>query len=167
MSTIILDDLCERLQLTEVLRLAGPRADSAATAQQPYTAYLADLLQAEVDARQQRYVSSRVQMAHLPFRKPLDTFDFAFQPSIDERQIRELASLQWIDAAANVLFLGPPGVGKSHLTVSLALQAIQARQSVYFVTIQDMIADLRRAWGRQSVPRPIGGVYPSEIALRG
>lgn len=152
MSTIILEDLCERLQLTEVLRLAGPRADSAAATQQPYTAYLADLLQAEVDARQQRYVSSRVQMAHLPFRKPLDTFDFGFQPSLDERQIRGLATLQWIDGAANVLFLGPPGVGKSHLTVSLALQAIQARQSVYFVTIQDMIADLRRAWDDNRFP---------------
>ena len=146
MSTMILADLCDRLGLTEVARLAGPRADSAATAQQPYTENLADLLQAEADARQQRYVSSRVQMAHLPFRKPLTTFDFTFQPSLDARQIRELATLQWIDAAANVLFLGPPGVGKTHLTVALALQAIQARQSVYFVTIQDLVADLRRAW---------------------
>ena len=152
MNPLILDDLCERLQLTEVARWAGPRADQAAAAQDPYTAYLADLLQAEVDGRQQRYVSSRVQRAHLPFRKPLDTFDFAFQPSIDERQIRELATLHWIDAAANLLFLGPPGVGKSHLTVSLALQAIQVRQSVYFVTIQDMIADLRRAWEDNRFP---------------
>lgn len=111
MNPLVLEDLCDRLQLAEVARLAGPRADNAATAQQPYTAYLADLLQAEVDARQQRYVTSRVQMAHLPFRKPLDTFDFAFQPSIDERQIRELAALHWVDGAANVLFLGPPGVG--------------------------------------------------------
>jgi len=146
MNPLVLEDLCARLQLGEVARLAGPRAERAANAQEAYTTYLADLLQAEVDARQQRYVSSRVQMAHLPFRKPLETFDFAFQPSIDERQIRELATLQWVDAAANVLFLGPPGVGKTHLTVALALQAIQARQSVYFVTIQDCIADLRRAW---------------------
>lgn len=146
MSHVALDDLCERLKLTEVARLAGPRADQAAADQQPYTTYLEALLQAEVDMRQQRYVTSRVQMAHLPFRKPLDTFDFAFQPSIDERQIRELATLQWVDATANVLFLGPPGVGKTHLTVALALQAIQARTSVYFVSIQDCIADLRRGW---------------------
>lgn len=81
----------------------------------------------------------------LPFRKPWDTFDFAFPPSIDERPIREWATWHGIDAAANLLFLGPPGVGQSPLTVSLALQAIQARQSVYVVTIQDMIADRRRA----------------------
>lgn len=152
MNPLVLDDLCERLRLTEVARLAGPRADQAAAAQHPYTAYLEDLLQAEVDARQQRYVSSRVQMAHLPFRKPLDAFDFAFQPSIDERQIRELATWHWIDAAAHRLFLGPPGVGNSPWTVSLALQALPARQSVYCVTIQDRIADRRRAWEDNRFP---------------
>ncbi|MCY0898888.1 MAG: hypothetical protein OWU33_08115 [Firmicutes bacterium] len=63
MNPLILDDLCERLPRTEVARWAGPRADQAAAAEDPYTAYWADLLQAEVDARQQRYVSSRVQRA--------------------------------------------------------------------------------------------------------
>lgn len=105
-----------------------------------------------MDARQQRYVSSRVQMAHRPVWKPWDTFDFTFPPSIEERPLREWATLHGIDAAAHRLFLGPPGVGQSPLTVSLALQAIQARQSVYFVTIQDMIADLRRAWEANRFP---------------
>jgi DNA replication protein DnaC len=50
-------------------------------------------------------------MAHLPYHKTLDTFDFGFQPSIDARQVRELATLQWVDAAANLVALGPPGVG--------------------------------------------------------
>ena len=85
MSAPILQDLCQRLQLGEVGRLAESRADQAAAAQQAYTVYLADLLQAEADARQQRYITSRTQMAHLPFHKTLDTFDFGFQPSIDER----------------------------------------------------------------------------------
>lgn len=88
MSQLLLADVCERLGLTEVARLAEARAEQAAQAQQPYTASWQDLLQAEAEARQQRYVTSRIQMAHLPFRKTLDTFDFAFQPSIDERQIR-------------------------------------------------------------------------------
>ena len=112
MSAPILQDLCQRLQLGEVGRLAESRADQAAAAQQAYTVYLADLLQAEADARQQRYITSRTQMAHLPFHKTLDTFDFGFQPSIDERQVRELATLQWVDAAANLVALGPPGGGK-------------------------------------------------------
>ncbi len=144
--TPVLDDLCARLQLGEVGRLAAARAEAAAAAGTPYTAYLTDLLQAEADLRQQRYITSRTQLAHLPYRKTLDTFDFAFQPSVDERQVRELATLQWVDAAANLVVLGPPGVGKTHLVVALALAAIQARASVYFVTVQDLVADLRKAW---------------------
>lgn len=146
MTTPVLADLGARLGLPEVARLAEARAETAAANQQPYPAYLADLLQAEADSRHQRYVTSRVQMAHLPFRKTLETFDFSFQPSIDERQIRTLAHLQWVDAAANLILLGPPGVGKTHLLVALALTAIQARYSVYFVTVQDLVADLRKAW---------------------
>lgn len=153
MSQPVLGDLCDRLGLAEVARLAAARAEQAAHLQQPYTAYLTDLLQAEADVRQQRYVSSRIQMAHLPFRKTLETFDFAFQPSIDERQIRELAALHWVDDAANLILLGPPGVGKSHLVVAMALAAIQVRYSVYFVTIQDLVADLRKAWQENRFPQ--------------
>ena len=112
MSVPVWQDLCPRLPLSEVGRRADSRAEQAAAAQQAYTAYLTDLLQAEADARQQRYITSRTQMAHLPYHKTLDPVDFGFQPSIDERQVRELATLQWVDAAANLVALGPPGVGK-------------------------------------------------------
>ncbi len=115
MSVPVLQDLCQLLQLSEVGRLADSRAKHAAAAPQADTAYLTDLLQAEADARQQRYITSRTQMAHLPYHKTLDTFDFGLQPSIDARPGRELATLQWVDAAANVVALGPPGVGKTHL----------------------------------------------------
>ena len=110
------------------------------------TAYLTDLLPAEADLRPQRYITSRTPRAHLPYRKTLDTFDLAFQPRVDERQIRELATLPWGDAAAHLVVLGPPGVGKTHLVVALALAAIQARHSVYFITVQDLVADRRKAW---------------------
>jgi DNA replication protein DnaC len=152
MSAPVLADLCQRLQLGEVGRLAESRAEQAAAVQQAYTAYLTDLLQAEADVRQQRYITSRTQMAHLPYHKTLDTFDFGFQPSIDARQVRELATLQWVDAAANLVALGPPGVGKTHLVVALALAAIQARHSVYFITSQDLVADLRKAWHENRFP---------------
>ena len=65
---------------------------------------------------------------------------------MDERPGRELATLQWGDAAGNLVVRGPPGVGKTHLVVALALAAIQARASVYFITVQDLVADLRKAW---------------------
>lgn len=85
-----------------------------------------EILGCEVEARRSRYLRAQLQLAHLPFVKTFDQFDFAFQPSIDERQIRELRSLRFIHEASNVIFLGPPGVGKTHLSVALAEAAIQA-----------------------------------------
>ena len=75
---------------------------------------LEQLLGAEVAARRKRYLSTRTKMAHLPFQRALDQFDFAFQPSIDERQVRELAGLSFVAKASNILLLGPPSVGKTH-----------------------------------------------------
>jgi DNA replication protein DnaC len=69
---------------------------------------------------------AKLQLAHLPFVKTFEQFDFSFQPSIDERQIRELRSLRFIHEASNVIFPGPPGVGKTHLSVALAEAAIRS-----------------------------------------
>jgi len=80
-----------------------------ASKQEPsYAEFLQDLLSCEVDARRSRYLRARLQLAHLPFVKTFDQFDFSFQPSIDERQIRELRSLRFIHEASNVILLGPP-----------------------------------------------------------
>ena len=86
---------------------------------------LEQLLEVEVAARRERYLSTRTRMAHLPFQRTLEQFDFAFQPSIDERQIKELANLAFVTEASNILLLGPAGVGKTHLAVALALRAIE------------------------------------------
>src|SRR5215470_12964889 len=93
-----------------------------------------------------RYLRARLQLAHLPFLKNFDQFDFGFQPSIDERQIRELRSLRFVHDASNVIFLGPPGVGKTHLSVAFAEAAIQAGFGAYFITAHDMVSDLGRAY---------------------
>jgi len=78
--------------------------------------------------------------------KNFDQFDFGFQPSIDERQIRELRTLRFIHDASNVIFLGPPGVGKTHLSVALAEAAIQSGFGAYFMTAHDLVSDLGRAY---------------------
>jgi DNA replication protein DnaC len=85
-------------------------------------------------------------VAHLPFLKTFDQFDFSFQPSIDERQIRELPSLRFIHEASNVILLGPPGVGNTHLSVALAEAAIQSGFGAYFMTAHDLVNDLGRAY---------------------
>jgi DNA replication protein DnaC len=111
-----------------------------------YADFLDGLLGSEVEARRSRYLRARLQLAHLPFVKNFDQFEFGFQPSIDERQIRELRTLRFIHEASNVIFLGPPGVGKTHLSVALAEAAIQAGFGAYFMTAHDLVHDLGRAY---------------------
>ena len=120
--------------------------EQASKKEPSYADFLDELLSCEVDARRSRYLRARLQLAHLPFVKTFDQFDFAFQPSIDERQIRELRSLRFIHEASNVVFLGPPGVGKTHLSVALAEAAIQAGFGAYFMTAHDLVTDLGRAY---------------------
>jgi DNA replication protein DnaC len=143
----------ERLQTTlNTLGLKAVEArlegllEQAAKKEPPYADFLDELLGCEVDARRTRYLRARLQLAHLPFLKTFDQFDFGFQPSIDERQIRELRTLRFIHEASNVILLGPPGVGKTHLSVALAEAAIQAGFGAYFMTAHDLVHDLGRAY---------------------
>jgi DNA replication protein DnaC len=120
--------------------------EQAAKKETSYAEFLEELLACEVDARRSRYLRARLQLAHLPFVKTFDQFDFSFQPSIDERQIRELRTLRFVHEASNAIFLGPPGVGKTHLSVALAEAAIQAGFGAYFRTAHDLVDDLGRAY---------------------
>ena len=120
--------------------------EQAAKKEPSYGDFLLEVLTTEADARRQRYLKTRLQLAHLPYLKTFEQFDFGFQPSIDERQIRELRTLRFIHEASNVILLGPPGVGKTHLAVALAEAAIHAGQAAYFMTAHDLVDDLGRAY---------------------
>ncbi len=135
----------EHLGLTQAAAILDGRLDVAAKKQVPYADFLADLLRHEVAARRERYLRTRTRLAHLPFQRTLEQFDFRFQPSIDERQIKEISTLAFVGDAANVVLLGPPGVGKTHLSVALALKAIDAGHGVYFVRAHELLEDLHRA----------------------
>src|SRR5689334_10527686 len=137
--------------------------EQAAKNEPSYADFLQDLLGCEVDARRTRYLRARLQLAHLPFVKNFDQFEFAFQPSIDERQIRELRTLRFIHEASNVIFLGPPGVGKTHLSVSLAEAAISAGFVAYFMTAHDLDHDRRRADRKGRLDRPMHAYLPPDV----
>jgi DNA replication protein DnaC len=147
------DDHAERLRsaltalsLTAVDARLETLLESASKKEPSYGDFLLEVMSAEADARRQRYLKTRLPLAHLPYVKTFDQFDFAFQPSIDERQIRELRTLRFVHEASNVILLGPPGVGKTHLAVALAEASIQSGQAAYFMTAHDLVTDLGRAY---------------------
>lgn len=86
-----------------------------------------------------------MKLSRLPHRKQLEDFDFSFQPGIDKRQISELATLAFAQRAENVILLGPPGVGKTHLAVGLSMKALEAGMVVYYTTLVHLIEDLKKA----------------------
>jgi DNA replication protein DnaC len=136
----------ETLSLTAIDARLESLLETAAKQELAYADFLLHVMNTESNARRQRYLKTRLQLAHLPFVKTFDQFDFSFQPSIDERQIRELRTLRFVHEASNVILLGPPGVGKTHLAVALAEAAIQAGQAAYFMTAHDLVTDLGRAY---------------------
>jgi DNA replication protein DnaC len=106
---------------------------------------LDQLMGTEAAAAEARKLGSRLRWAALPAPWTLADYDFSAQPGADETLIRELATLRFIGEAANVVFIGPPGVGKTMLSVALARAAAEAGHKVLFTTCQDMTRRLRRA----------------------
>src|ERR1041385_4756252 len=141
------------LNLTAIDARLESLLESASKKEPAYTDFLLEAMSTEADARRQRSLKTRPQLAPLPYVKTFDQFDFAFQPSIDERQVRELRTLRFVHEASNVILLGPPGVGKTHLAVALAETAIQSGQAAYFMTAHDLVTDLGRAYRESRLER--------------
>jgi len=110
-----------------------------------YIRFLDELLSSEKMERRRKSGEMRLKLSKLPHRKTLEDFDFSFQPSIDKRQVDELATLDFAKRAENVILLGPPGVGKTHLAVGLALKAVDAGMVTYYTTLSNLIEDLTKA----------------------
>ena len=103
------------------------------------------LLNDECANRETRRIKAARMTARLTTIKTLESFDFSFQPSLDRNRVLTLAQLGFIERHQSVHFLGPPGVGKSHLALALGMEAIKAGKSVYFTTLTDLITSLTKA----------------------
>lgn len=111
------------------------------------------LLSAQISLRNNRRLQAAMRSSRLPAIKRLQEFDFSFQPSIKREQIESLHELGFIERKENVVFLGPPGVGKTHLAISLAISAATAGRRVYYGTLIDLITSLEEAQAAGALSR--------------
>lgn len=135
----------ERLRLPHLAANASVIAEEAADKDLSYTEFLERLLKAEVAAADERATETLLRLSGLPYQRTLAEFDFKFQPSVQKKQLKELASCAFIERAENVVLLGPPGVGKTHLAVALGIEAVSRRMQVRFTTATDMVASLAKS----------------------
>jgi DNA replication protein DnaC len=133
---------CERLKLTRIGAEWPGIADEAAKAQISFAEFLERLLSAECEARDRRTREVMLKLATLPAVKTLEAYDFGFASGAPRKQIVELGGLAFIERAENVVFLGPSGVGKTHLASALALKATQAGIKTRFITAADLMLQL-------------------------
>jgi DNA replication protein DnaC len=140
-----LTGLMQKLKMEYLPDNLDALCEQAAKRELDYRAFLTEALATEWNGRHQKGLESRLRQARLPWIKTLEQFDFSFQPSLDRKVIRELAGGAFVERAENVIFLGPPGVGKTHLAIALGVKAAEAGHRVLFLTLETLMTRLKRA----------------------
>lgn len=163
-----LDHLCSQLHqlgLRAMAAVVESEAAMAAKSQMAYTAFLAKLVSEELAAKVDRSINARLANAHLPARQTIEEFDFSFQPSIGAARVRELGELGFLQRATNVLFVGPPGVGKTHLATALAVRACMARKRVLFTQATGLLDSLVAAQVANTLGRTLQLLRGQELLV--
>ena len=135
----------KQLGLTQLEKALPTLFETARQEQWTYEQFLTRAVGAEIEGRDHRATERRMAAAHLPTFKTLEAFEFAFQPSLSERLLWELADLSFVQTATNVIFLGPPGTGKTHLSIALTIKALAAGYSALFTTLTHLAEALDTA----------------------
>jgi DNA replication protein DnaC len=161
-----LEHLLGKLKMDHLEAQLDAVCEQAAQRQVDYKTFLVQALQAEWQGRYRRGTELRLRQARLPWLKTLEQFDFEFQPSLDRRQVRELAGMSFVERAHNVIVLGPPGVGKTHLAIGLGIKAVEAGYSVLFLTLEELIGRLVRAAKESRLERSLQQLtYPKVLIV--
>jgi DNA replication protein DnaC len=161
-----LTSLLERMKMEHLSLELDALCEQAAKRELGYRDFLAEALGAEWKGRHLRGFEARLKAARFPWVKTIEQFDFNFQPSLDRKIIRELSGLGFLERAENVLILGPPGVGKTHLAIALGVKAAEAGHRVLFVTLEALVGRLLRARMENRVERQLQQfVYPKLLVI--
>lgn len=158
--------LLSKLKMDHLEQQLDAICEQAAKDSLDFKTFLSRALLAEWQGRDLRGIDTRLRQARFPWAKTIDQFDFDFQPSLDKRQFQELAGLSFVERANNVLFLGPPGVGKTHLSIALGVQALEAGYSVLFLSLENLISRLVKAQAENRLERSLQQLsYPKLLII--
>ena len=161
-----LASLLDKLKLDHLEAQLDAVCEQAAQHDLDYKDFLVQALETEWQGRFQRGIEARLRLARFPWIKTLEQFEFDFQPSLDRRQVRELAGLSFVERAHNVVVLGPPGVGKTHLSIALGVKAVEAGYSVLFLTLEQLMIRLTKALHENRLERSLQQLtYPKLLII--
>jgi DNA replication protein DnaC len=155
----------EKLNLTTALAQLDTAAQTAAAENWSYTHFLGFLLDGELTERHRRTVEMSLQFARFPVLKRLADFDYAAQPSVDKRLIEELQTGRFLSEGRNIIFLGPPGVGKTHLAIGLGVNTAELGHRVYFTSAIDLVRKLVKAMSENRLSREIKNLTRPKLLI--
>ncbi|WP_427448963.1 IS21-like element helper ATPase IstB [Pedobacter suwonensis] len=156
----------QKLNLPVIADRWSALAEQASKDNVPYSQFLFSLLELEITEKQERIKSTLLKFARFPYRKTINQFDFTVQLDLDERRIRELMNLSFLDNKENLIFLGPPGIGKTHLAVAIGMEAITKGMKTYFITMSELVSQLRKAEQQGNLEKKIGSfIKPSVLII--
>lgn len=143
----------EELKMTTALDSLDTVSQEAAAGEWSYSHFLGYLLDGELKERHRLRVKMSLQFARFPYLKRIEDFDYEAQPGVDKRLIEELRTLRFVDEGRNLIFLGPPGVGKTHLAIALGVALAEEGRRAYFTTAIDLATKLSKALHENRLPR--------------
>jgi len=140
-----IETLCKELKLNSLCKTHHELSNRAAKESWKYSEYLYEVLKSESNSKAERSKATLTKMAGFPTIKTLEQFDFDFTVGVNRRQIEELSSMEFVKRKENIILLGQSGVGKTHLAIALAYQAVQKRVKARFITASDLILQMSQA----------------------
>ena len=142
---IELNNNLENLKLTRIKEILPITLDSLKNEDKSFVDVLYELTKSEIEFRDERARKINVTISSFPYHKTISDFDFTYQPTINKQQILDLATLRFMDTKSNIIFMGSPGTGKTHLATAIGIEAASQRISTYFINFAELMEKFKRA----------------------